>query len=714
LVAFLFPETSLPAAAMVALSRVAAAALAASFGLQCVVSQGGQQRPQKMEPPKWLSDEGKDLFNDVEASEKLFDGLACENREKLLKQMVGKSDQGAADYRSRVLLGLGLCNYRTGDFGTAAKRFDSMISEMGAPSEDALLKNPNSAPMVLMKQASQLMHKNELTQAGTAVRRCVEIQNRNLKKIMKMIHKQMSEQQGGTANVPPVEALYEELGGFGRTGQVIPMLLKQNPMLKQELQWAELLDNALSDLDTSLQGVDKSLKGKAQRLATSKGKDGSLSYAKALITDATSVASRIHVAEELAKMKKDFVKEAEKAEKAVSFIKRTKDGSGCKKGGDFEKTCEALKKIADIRSNPFGETRLVVAKKTQKLDVCQTNANVGVLMAAKDGAKALIAGVAEPLVLKAGEPVGVDFCLEVTIEASSPTPVLFAQAWHPEYAAVERTTDLRARSKSLGLSEAEVKAATEVANAHAKSSWEKAGKQWRTDSPLITSIKETLEAEKGKKAKAAEDKREASQKAEMEGDEERTKGLEELERKRAEKKKAQEAAEAKRKARVKQLEEERAMRDPWLNCPAVQAAEKRIEELKEARRDANAKLEFDLSTQLTSDISQAERDLKKTTKLNRKSQKKTGNCADGNAPGSKKEAAEGADNAAAAKEELPTKTEEKKAKGPGGDKAAALKKELEEVKKQKAKASEEENFKEAKQLKEKQKDLEAKIQKLEL
>jgi len=700
---------------MVAVSRVAAAVLAASFG-QPVLSQGGQQRPQKMEPPKWLSDEGKDLFNDVEASDKLFDGLACENREKLFKQMVGKSDQGAADYRSRVLLGLGLCNFRTGDFGTAAKRFDSMISEMGASSEDALLKNPNTAPMVLMKHASQLMHKNELTQAGTAVRRCVEIQSRNLKKIMKMIHKQMSQQQGGAANVPPVEALYEELGGFGRTGQVLPMLLTQNPMLKQELQWAELLDNALTDLDKTLQGVDKSLKGKAQRLATSKGKDGSLSYAKALITDATSDASRMFVADELAKMKKDFVREAEKAEKAVSFIKRTKDGSGCKKEGGFEKTCEALKKIADIRSNPFGETRLVVTKKSQKLDVCQTNANIGVLMAAKDGAKVLIAGVVEPLVLKAGEPVGVDFCLEVTIEASSPTPILFAQAWHPEYAAVERTTDLRARSKSLGLSEDDVKAATEVVNGHAKASWEKAGKQWRKDSPLITGIKENLEAEKEKKTKDAEDKREASKKAEMEGDEERAKGLEELERKRAEKKKAQEAAEAKRKARAKQLEEERAKRDPWLNCPAVRAAEEKVEELKQARRDANAKLEFDLSNQLTSDISQAERDLKKTTKQNRKSQKKTGNCADGNAAAAAKKSDEGgAGGEDAAAKEKPTKqTDEKKAEGAGGDKAAALKKELEEVKTQKAKASEEENFTEAKRLKEKQKELESKIQKLEL
>merc|ERR1712151_971079 len=76
--------------------------------------------------------------------------------------------------------------------------------------------------------------------------------------------------------------------------------------------------------------------------------------------------------------------------------------------------------------------------------------------------------------------------------------------------------------------------------------------------------------------------------------------------------------------RKKQLEEERAKRDPWLSFPAVLEAEKKIEELKEARRDANAKLEFDLSTQLTKDISAAERDLKKAIKKAKKEHKKGG------------------------------------------------------------------------------------------
>merc|ERR1712100_521089 len=117
---------------------------------------------------------------------------------------------------------------------------------------------------------------------------------------------------------------------------------------------------------------------------------------------------------------------------------------------------------------------------------------------------------------------------------------------------------------------------------------------------------------------------EAKRKEDEANDEDRKKNLEELERKRAEKKKKEQEAEEKRKARKKQLEEERANRDPWLNAPEVVEAEKKLNDLKEARRDANAKLEFDLTAQLTKDISAAERHLKKVTKAAKKAFKKGG------------------------------------------------------------------------------------------
>merc|ERR1719356_1549641 len=108
----------------------------------------------------------------------------------------------------------------------------------------------------------------------------------------------------------------------------------------------------------------------------------------------------------------------------------------------------------------------------------------------------------------------------------------------------------------------------------------------------------------------------------MDEDEERKKGLEELEKKRAEAKRKQEEVEEKKKKRQEILELERAMRDPWLNAPEVKEVEAKIEDYKEQRRDANAKLEFDLSTSLTKDISAAERELKKVTKKARKEYKK--------------------------------------------------------------------------------------------
>merc|ERR1712232_378305 len=117
---------------------------------------------------------------------------------------------------------------------------------------------------------------------------------------------------------------------------------------------------------------------------------------------------------------------------------------------------------------------------------------------------------------------------------------------------------------------------------------------------------------------------EAKRKDDEANDDERKKNLEMLEQKRAQKRQQQEEAEKKRIARKKQLEEERANRDPWLNDPTVMEAQKKLDDLKEARRDANAKLEFDLTSQLTKDISAAERELKKATKAARKAHKKGG------------------------------------------------------------------------------------------
>mmetsp|Transcript_49747 Transcript_49747/g.89333 ORF Transcript_49747/g.89333 Transcript_49747/m.89333 type:complete len:677 (-) Transcript_49747:61-2091(-) len=674
----------------------AMAPLLAALLALLVNAQGPPPQRQKMEAPKWLSDTGKDLFNDIESDDKAHSDLACENREKLLKLMAGKGDKGASDYRARVLLGLGLCEFKKENFAMAKKRLDNAIGEMNVPSEDMMLQNPNLAPIALTKQSADFLNKFEVTQAGTQLRRCREILNRNMKQILKQVHQQMGQQQG---EVPPLDKFVEELPGLGKTGQFLPMIVNQVPMLRESFAFTDIIETTLDSIDKKVAAVDASQKSKKMRLDVSKGKSkgGSLLYARALFTDPVVPGERLTAAQELVDggAAKALMDAEEASEKAGSLIKRTQPGSGCK--GGLDALCKKLEKVADIQSNVFGETRLLVLKdgKKQALEVCSTNANVGILLAAKDGATLTVPGQ-EPTALEAGKPVVFDFCLEASLEASSKVPVLFAQAWHPEFAAVERTTELRSRAKSFGLSEDEVKAVVKVVNDNAKKAWEKNAKLWRSSSEGIAKIRQSLESHASKAQKSKEEAEEAARQEEEGNDDERKKKLEELEKKRAAKKKQQEEAEAKRIARKKQLEEEKAKRDPWLLSPEVVAAEKKVEDLKEERRDANAKLEFDLSTSLTKEIAAAERALKSATKKAKKAYKK-GGAAAGSADKEKTEAA--------------TKTkEEKKASG----EVEELKAKLKDIKKRKAEASEAENFKEAKKLKAEEKELEEKLKKLEL
>mmetsp|Transcript_136875 Transcript_136875/g.437901 ORF Transcript_136875/g.437901 Transcript_136875/m.437901 type:complete len:716 (+) Transcript_136875:67-2214(+) len=715
---------------MVRLGAVAGTAVLFA-AIATVGAQPGQQ-PQKIAVPNWLDDEGKDIFKDLEDDENIYGDNSCELREKLLKKMAGKGEKDASDHRARVLLGLGLCTFRRGDYTMSKKRLESAISEMNFPSEDWMLQNQQVAHLALIKQAAVFMSRHEITQASTALRRCREILDRNLKKILKQVHKQM----GAQGQSPPLENIVEELAGYGKTGQFLPMIMKQVPVLSQDLSFSELVDQALDNLDRRIAGIDPSLKAKKLRLDTSKGKGtskGSLMYVRSLPTEAVVSAGRSAAVQEfISNGGIDALKEEVAAlEKGMTLIKRTKEGSGCKEGKGLEKTCKALNAVADIAANGFGETRVVMVKagKPQVLDVCETNANIAILIAAKDGATAKIKGVAEPVTLGAGEPVVIDFCREVTLEASSGVPVLFAQAWHPEFAALERSTELRARSKNFELSEDDVKAATKVVNDYAKKNWEKAAALWRKDSEGHASIKASFENEISEKKKVADDAAEAKRLEEDAGDEEKQKKLEELELKRAEKRKKAEAAEQLRLKRKQQLEEERAQRDPWLNFPSVLAAETHLAELKEARRDANAKLEFDLSTQLTKDISAADRALKKATKTARKLHKKGGTAADDAAAKGKTADSEAEDKEEKVDEQKEDKKKEKKVekkeKKEEGAKAKAkpkgesselkeLKSTLEALKKKKQEAADTENFKEAKKLKKEQDELEKKIKKLEL
>jgi len=650
-----------------------------------------------------MSDAGKDLFNDMQSSETPFDEATCEVREALLKTLTGKGDKEAGNYRYMVLKEIGMCEFNRGNFDKAKKRLDSGIGELNLPNDDMMLTNQDLAPTGLLREAAKFMTQFEYTQAATSLRRSSEISGRNLKRILKMVHKQMGQQNGAQGNVPPLDNLVAELPGFGKTGQYLPMLLKQVPILKQEMPYAEQIDKAVEEMDKRLAGFAPQAKAIRKTLDTSKGsKAGSLMYVRGLVTEATVPGDRFMAAMSMVEdgLTKAFTEEAASAEKSLTLLKRTKQGGGCEEGKGMTKTCAALAKIPDLKSNSFGETRMMIVKpgKESPLDACTTNANVGILLAAKDGVTVKVAGEEKSLVV--GLPIVVDFCQAVVLTATQQAPVLFAQAWHPEFAAVERTTEIRARAKTFSLSEDEVKEAAKIVNDHAKKNYEKSGKQWRNESPFITSMKSSLQADKDGATKKAEEAAEAKRKEDEGGDEGRAKALEELEKKRAEKKKKAEALEQKKADRAKVLELEKSLRDPWLNAPEVAAVEAKLAALKEERRDASAKLEFDVTAQLTKDISAAERELKKAIKVAKKAFKKSGGKVD-----------------TKAKEEAVAASEEVNIKRAAEIKAKELKKlndALEEVKKKKAVAAETENFKEAKKLKKVQKELEDELKKLEL
>merc|ERR1712139_583997 len=141
--------------------------------------------------------------------------------------------------------------------------------------------------------------------------------------------------------------------------------------------------------------------------------------------------------------------------------------------------------------------------KKQKMDVCETNGNVGVLIALKGGVK-LVQGATTTKVDERSALV-YDLCLEASLSAAEDnTLVLVLQAWHPEVAALERTTFIREKSKSWNLDKDQEKAVTKTANDAAKKSWEKDAKLWREGSRLGKELADKIKEQERSAAEAKE------------------------------------------------------------------------------------------------------------------------------------------------------------------------------------------------------------------
>lgn len=70
---------------------------------------------------------------------------------------------------------------------TSVKKKKSSYKKLSSAVEDMMLKNPDLAPIALTKQAVEFMRRFELTQAGTQLRRCREVLDRNVKTVLKSL-----------------------------------------------------------------------------------------------------------------------------------------------------------------------------------------------------------------------------------------------------------------------------------------------------------------------------------------------------------------------------------------------------------------------------------------------------------------------------------------------------------------------------------------------
>merc|ERR1712060_617460 len=147
----------------------------------------------------------------------------------------------------------------------------------------------------------------------------------------------------------------------------------------------------------------------------------------------------------------------------------------------------------------------------------------------------------------------------------------------------------------------------------------------------------------------------------------------ELEQKRMAKREADAKKERERLERKKMMEAEAAKKDPWLLDPAVKKEQQKLQDLKQERRDANAKLEFDLTKSLTKEINEQERLVAKIIKKAKKAWKK-GKKLGEESPAEPAPAEDSAASALIAEEKRLTALKEQKAKAVDDEDFATAKK----------------------------------------
>jgi len=616
--------------------------LGLSLPLACFGEAEVAKKDGKPKSKKWMPDEAMETFIKLTEAEKVGEQYNEENcfvlRPKLLKQIQLVTVKESDHYRYKFLKELSMCHFVAGNYEKAKKCLDSSFAEMNFQVEE-LLYSIEMAPMYYVSKTLDYLAAHQLTRAATASRRAKEGAERIVKKMIKGAHKMASHNAGDKASnqakknakkvLPTLDELMSEASGFGVTGDFLPRFLNESTygsdtvILRGEIPTARQIALAVDILESKIDSFAPENKMKRKNLNTTTAlgsQSGAMMYVRGMMTDAIVLPDRLMAAQEMKKgVIPSFMEEAAAKDAPLTLLKNSFQGTGClneEKG--MQKTCKALMKINDVVTNVFGATRIIIVKpnKPTVLESCNTNANVAILIAAKDGVIVKVKQTKKnitneaPSNLVAGSPFVFDSCREVQISATEKTPVLLATAWHPEFAGVERNVEIRSRAKYFTHSAEETKELTESVTRFTKTKWEKSGLLWRHGSAVLDSMVASLKKGEADRARAVVKKQEKDLRREVAKREDGDQKKQILEEKRAARRKQEEeakkeaASKAPTKTKTKVKKEKEDPDAPWMLYPNVLVAQGTVIELKEA-----AAAQIAVNPQMESAIRKAEREL---------------------------------------------------------------------------------------------------------
>lgn len=630
----------------------------------------GEQQQQVQPLPAFFPSDLKDDWYDMEKTDPPFGEPACGLRLEMLKKMSLVSEAQMGHFRAQVLEGLGVCAMlNMEDFGEAAKKLRSAISEIEMlthRSESDFLKIPQLQPyaiLVFMQQGAAGMAQARWGDAAMSFRRAKAVFAKQLDKDLKTMAK-----QNKLATADEIKSNFEAV-----RQKVMPHLAGQRMFV--------VLTEKVRAMDEVLKKLDKAAVYNTQRSrAVSENK-----YLPGILYSDTAWSGGHAIVADLKTLK--FPKTSDLPAKAqVALLspmkKPTKGPEGGKKkkgtapdcdSGVWAQFCETLsgkKYYSDVASNIFGGAKILNAKKgegfqgRQKLEMCESNAAIGLLLSAEDmtlhyaetkaGTEPAPAATIE---VKGGTPTFVNYCRP--LELSRSAPVLFVQMWHPEVAPVERTSLIRGAIRDKEHADG----LAELVN-EASSQWEKTKKEFqksedeeavkRTCGPDANTgahhyclhhkiLPSDLFSDKKKSSLAKEAERAAE--AEAQGEEARLNSMKRLQAEREAKEQEALEKEAKRKAASKRANEEAAARlaekkkaEPWRMSiirmknretgkkgeTTLQAEYDYLEELRAAKRALDMALEFQETKDKLSEINAQERRCTSAEKLAKKAWKKKG------------------------------------------------------------------------------------------